>query len=98
MWLNGLLRRNNPRDRMSVLGQKRTSEHDWIMSALSPIADIANAMKNVRFVPKADIHKLFDRTNRVPRDSCSVTILQSSRVERSAVTSSHEVSRWASYR
>jgi len=27
---------------MSALGQKQTSEHDWIMSALPPKADIRN--------------------------------------------------------
>ena len=40
---------------MSALGQKRTSEHDRIMSALPPIADIADADWDVRFVPKEDI-------------------------------------------
>jgi hypothetical protein len=36
---------------MSALGQKRTSEHDWIMSALPPKADIDRARRDVRFVP-----------------------------------------------
>jgi len=31
---------SNPEPLMSALGQKRTSEHDWIMSALPPKADI----------------------------------------------------------
>ena len=38
---------------MSALGQKQTSEHDWIMSALPPKADITEHGSNVRFVPKA---------------------------------------------
>ena len=40
---------------MSALGQRQTSEHDWIMSALPPKADIADCYRHVRFVPKADI-------------------------------------------
>jgi hypothetical protein len=40
---------------MSALGQKQTSGHVRVMSALPRKADIANAMRNVRFVPKADI-------------------------------------------
>jgi hypothetical protein len=38
---------------MSALGQKQTLEHDC-MSALPPKAAIDGAMRNVRFVPKAD--------------------------------------------
>jgi hypothetical protein len=37
---------------MSALGQKRTFEHDYIMSALPPKADIAKRDRDVRFVPK----------------------------------------------
>src|SRR5262249_50252029 len=40
---------------MSALGQKQTSEHDRIMSALPPKGDIAGRRSHVRFVPKADI-------------------------------------------
>jgi len=40
---------------MSALGQKQTSEHAWIMSALPPKADIETQSRDVRFVPKADI-------------------------------------------
>jgi hypothetical protein len=40
---------------MSALGQKQTFDDVWRMSALPPKADIADAMTNVRFVPKADI-------------------------------------------
>src|SRR5262249_4157917 len=40
---------------MSALGQKRTSEHNGIMSALPPKADIRQCDWHVRFVPKADI-------------------------------------------
>jgi hypothetical protein len=46
-----LLRNSDPQDRMSALGQKRTSEHFRSMSALPPKADIPDAMRNVRFVP-----------------------------------------------
>src|SRR6516225_11433296 len=40
---------------MSALGQKQTSEHVRVMSALPPKADIGTQSRNVRFVPKADI-------------------------------------------
>jgi len=40
---------------MSALGQKRTSEHVRVMSALPPKADIPESDWHVRFVPKADI-------------------------------------------
>jgi hypothetical protein len=39
---------------MSALGQKRTFEHDYIMSALPPKADIAKRDRDVRFGPLAD--------------------------------------------
>jgi hypothetical protein len=44
--------RGNP---MSALGQKQTSAHVRVMSALPPIADIGTQPRNVRFVPKADV-------------------------------------------
>jgi len=40
---------------MSALGQKQTSKHSRMMSALPPKADIGTHSRNVRFVPKADI-------------------------------------------
>ena len=40
---------------MSALGQKRTSALVQSMSGLPPIADIGTKLRNVRFVPKADI-------------------------------------------
>jgi len=40
---------------MSALGQKQTSVHVRVMSALPPKADIAESDWHVRFVPKADI-------------------------------------------
>jgi hypothetical protein len=43
---------------MSALGQKQTSEQVRPMSALPPKADIVDAMRNVRFVPKADIERV----------------------------------------
>ena len=39
----------------SALGQKQTSGHDRLMSALPPIADITESDWDVRFVPQADI-------------------------------------------
>ena len=39
---------------MSALGQKRTSEHVRVMSALPPKAEIEAQPRNVRFVPFAD--------------------------------------------
>src|SRR6516162_5660696 len=48
---------------MSALGQKRTSEHNWIMSALPPKADIGTGPSTQqlrRFVTLADAHELFD--------------------------------------
>jgi len=40
---------------MSALGQKQTSAHIRVMSALPPKADIETPSRDVRFVPKADI-------------------------------------------
>jgi hypothetical protein len=40
---------------MSILGQKQTSAHVRVMSALPPKADIEAQWRDVRFVPKADI-------------------------------------------
>ena len=40
---------------MSALGQKRKSGHVRVMSALPPIADIAESHWHVRFVPEADV-------------------------------------------
>src|SRR6516165_12253230 len=48
-------RRNNPRDQMSALGQKRTLGDFRLMSALPPKADMDQSGCDVRFVPKADI-------------------------------------------
>jgi hypothetical protein len=50
-----ILHGSNPEPLMSALGQKQTSRLVEGMSALPPKADIADAMRNVRFVPKADI-------------------------------------------
>ena len=41
--------------RMSALGQKQTSAHVRVMSALPPKADIDQHAGDVRFVPKADM-------------------------------------------
>jgi hypothetical protein len=40
MGLTVILRGNNPQDRMSALGQKRTLKRLHTMSALPPIADV----------------------------------------------------------
>ena len=40
---------------MSALGQKWRSGHVQSMSALPPKADIGTSLRDVRFVPKADI-------------------------------------------
>jgi hypothetical protein len=58
MGSNRLLRRNNPQDRMSALGQKRTSAHLRIMSALPPKADVDHDGRDVRFVPEAEVGNL----------------------------------------
>src|SRR6516225_11542464 len=49
------LHRSNPELPTSALGQKRTSAHVRVMSALPPKADIRRRELDVRFVPKADI-------------------------------------------
>jgi len=46
---------SNPEPLMSALGHKRTLKHVRLMSALPPKADIGTQLRNVRFVPKADI-------------------------------------------
>jgi hypothetical protein len=46
---------------MSALGQKQISDSRLLMSAIPPKADIVQHGGNVRFVPKADIHRLFDQ-------------------------------------
>ena len=57
-----VLRRSNMPKRMSALGQKQTSAHVRVMSALPPKADIGTQSWNVRFVPKADIMQCSSRT------------------------------------
>src|SRR5215469_12645051 len=42
---------------LSALGQKRTSKHVRVMSALPPKADIGTQSRNVRFVPNADYQR-----------------------------------------
>src|SRR5262249_15352833 len=42
---------------MSALGQKQTSAHVRVMSALTPKADIETQSCDVRFVPIADIYR-----------------------------------------
>ena len=45
---------------MSALGHKQTCRSQIAISALPPKADIGQRGGNVRFVPEADIHQLFD--------------------------------------
>jgi hypothetical protein len=55
-WGSGVsLHGSNPEPPMSALGQKQTSAHVGVMSALPPKADIDRACRDIRFVPKADI-------------------------------------------
>jgi hypothetical protein len=49
---------------MSALGQKQTSLPEISMSALPPIADIAERDHDVCFVPKADIRAMRQPTYR----------------------------------
>ena len=44
--------------RMSALGQKQTSAHVRVMSALPPKAELDQQACDVRFVPQADITPL----------------------------------------
>ena len=44
---------------MSALGQKRTFALQNVMSALPPKADMCAATRHVRFVPIADIARLY---------------------------------------
>ena len=63
MGFRGSLHGSKPELLMSALGQKQTFRNVRAMSALPPIADIGTQSPNVRFVPKADTHRL----NRSPR-------------------------------
>jgi len=61
-WRNGSTARlhsSNSKPLMSALGQKRTSEHVRVMSALLPKADIAEQHWDVRFVPKNRARSIF---------------------------------------
>jgi hypothetical protein len=54
-WGSGVkLHGSNREALMSAMGQKQTSGKVRMMSALPPIADIAERDRHVRFVPKAD--------------------------------------------
>jgi hypothetical protein len=48
---------------MSALGQKQTSRPELAMSALPPKADITERVRNVRFVPEADIGHYYSITS-----------------------------------
>jgi hypothetical protein len=59
---------------MSALGQKQASHPEISMSALPPIADIEGVLRNVRFVPTADMRQgasSFGGTSK-KRPHCSV--------------------------
>jgi hypothetical protein len=47
---------------MSALGQKQTSAHVRVMSALPPKADIGSQPRNIRFVPFPDILRSNEKT------------------------------------
>ena len=49
------LQDSNPQPLMSALGQKQTSDWRLLMSALPPMADIAERNQRVGFVPIPDI-------------------------------------------
>jgi len=63
--------------RMSALGQKQTSAHIRVMSALPPKADITTAQTNVRFVPKADITAAQTNVRFVPKADVNARSLRS---------------------
>ena len=52
---------------MSALGQKQTFAVQYVMSALHPKADMCDAKRDVRFVPKADIALASRLKGRQPR-------------------------------
>jgi len=58
---------------MSALGQKQTSEQDWIMSALPPKADIAEGSYDVCYVPKADMTTALHGTADCPRNGFRIS-------------------------
>jgi hypothetical protein len=61
---------------MSALGQKRTSGHVRVMSALPPKADIAERECHVRFVPKADIGSIHLFLDAVPNEATAFKTCQ----------------------
>jgi hypothetical protein len=54
---------------MSVVGQKQTSAHVRVMSALPPKADIGRTSGHVRFVPIADITGLLGQRERAAMEA-----------------------------
>jgi hypothetical protein len=58
--------------RMSALGQKRTSANVGMMSVLPPKADIAERDRNVHFVPKGDI-RVYSTTSSAATSSVFVS-------------------------
>jgi hypothetical protein len=57
--------------RMSALGQKQTLKRPHPMSALPPNSGHAQRDQGLRFVPKADILRLFDHLVGASSDSCA---------------------------
>jgi hypothetical protein len=51
----GILRSSNSQKRMSEMGQKRTWQSEFLMSALPSKADISECRLDVRFLPEAEI-------------------------------------------
>ena len=70
------LRCENPEPTMSALGQKQTSEHVRVMSALPPIADIAERNRHVRFVLEAAIHRTTASCIATPSDAALGTCVR----------------------
>jgi len=65
---------SNPRLATSALGQKQTSAHVRVMSALPSKADIGTRPRDVRFVPKAEVAVIrsVERSDvQLQRDCCS---------------------------
>jgi hypothetical protein len=74
-WGSGVsLRGSNSKPLMSALGQNRTSQSVWPMSALPPKADIGTRSRDVRFVPKADIAPLHSITSSARLSNVAKTV------------------------
>jgi hypothetical protein len=75
---------------MSALGQKQTSEHVRLMSALPPKADIGTQPRDVRFVPIADI-AAYSMTSSARESSAGGTVKPSALAVLRLITNSYLV-------